>query len=69
VSRAGLRPGDLVVEFGGEPFFAGRGGVSGLHAWLVRELRATPDPYRLTVVRDRRQMELTAELRLGPYAS
>jgi hypothetical protein len=69
VARAGIRPGDLLLEFGGEPFFAGRGGVRGLHAWLVRELRATPDPYPLTVVRDGRQMELTAELQLGPYAS
>ena len=69
VALAGLRSGDLLVAVGGEPFFAGRGGVTGLHAWLARELRTGPGTYPLTVVREGRQMELAAELKLGPYAS
>lgn len=69
LAAAGLRTGDLVVAVDGEPFFAGRGGVAGLHAWLVRELRSGPSSYRITVVRDGRQLDLTAELKLGAYAS
>lgn len=69
VARAGLRSGDLLVDFGGEPFFAGRGGVAGLHAWLLRELRTTAVPYTIKVVREGKPTELVAELKLGPYTS
>jgi dienelactone hydrolase len=69
VALAGLRSGDLLVEFGGEPFFAGRGGVSALHAWLMREIRSMPAPYRMRVIRDGKPTDLTAQLKLGPYAS
>jgi dienelactone hydrolase len=69
IASAGLRAGDLLVEFGGEPFYARRGGVAGLHAWLVRELRATAAPYTMKVVREGKPTELIAHLKLGPYAS
>lgn len=69
MASAGLRPGDLLVAVGGEPFFAGRGGAGGLHAWLARELRSVAAPYKLTVWREGRPTELTATLKLGPYTS
>lgn len=67
VARAGLRTGDLLVEFGGEPFFAGNGGVAGLYSWLVRELRGHPVEYELEVWRDGSMTTLRADLQLGPY--
>jgi dienelactone hydrolase len=68
LSAAGLKPGDLLLEVGGEPFFRGRGGVSGLHHWLIRELRPQPAPYTIVFWRDGRRVESTVQLKLGPYA-
>ncbi len=68
LSAAGLKPGDLLVEFSGEPFFRGRGAVAGLHQWLIRELRAESAPYVLIVWRDGRRLQLNLQLKLGPYA-
>ena len=66
-SLAGLEPGDVLITVGGEPFFQGRGGVFGLHQWMVRELRTTPAEYELTVWRDGRETTLSATYGLGPY--
>jgi S1-C subfamily serine protease len=66
-SLAGLEPGDVLITVGGEPFFRGRGGVGGLHHWMVRELRATPADYELRVWRDGREATLSATYGLGPY--
>jgi C-terminal processing protease CtpA/Prc len=68
LSGAGIKPGDLLVEVGGEPFFRGRGAVTGLHHWLIRELRAAPAPYTIVVWRDGRRVESTIQLKLGLYA-
>ena len=67
VARAGLRVGDLLVEFGSEPFFDGNGGVAGLYSWLVRELRGHPVEYEMIVWRDGSMTTLRADLQLGPY--
>jgi dienelactone hydrolase len=67
LSAAALKPGDLLIAFGGEPFFRGRGGLTGLHQWLIRELRNEPAPYALVVWRDGRRVEATVRLKLGPY--
>ena len=66
-SEAGLEPEDVLITVGGEPFFQGRGGVRGLHHWMVRELRTRPTEYELTVWRDGRISTLSATYRLGPY--
>jgi hypothetical protein len=66
VADAGLRPGDVLIEFAGEPFFRGRG-VAHLHRWLIRELRSAPLPFPLTVVRGGKLVTLDAQLQLGPY--
>jgi S1-C subfamily serine protease len=68
IAAAGLRAGDLLLEFGGEPFFRGNGGLDRLYQWLVRELRDRPVEYPLTIWRDGAKVILTATLRLGPYA-
>jgi Putative esterase len=68
LAAAGLEPGDLLIEFGGEPFFRGRGALTGLHQWLMRELRNEPSPYTLVAWRDGRRVEATVRLKLGPYA-
>ncbi|HEV8346394.1 MAG TPA: hypothetical protein VGQ16_07465 [Vicinamibacterales bacterium] len=67
LSAAGLKPGDLLLEIGGEPFFAGRGAVSGLHHWLIRELRAEPATYSVVVLREGKRVESSVRLRLGKY--
>ncbi len=67
VHTAGLEAGDLLLSVGGEPFFRDRGGVAGLHHWLLRELRETPAPYEMTVWRDGRLVTLEANYQLGPY--
>jgi len=67
LAASGLRVGDLLLELGGEPFFRGDGGVAGLRAWLVRELRSEPAPYALEVLRDGASIRLSARLGLGPY--
>ncbi len=64
---AELRVGDLLVSFGSELFFRGRGGVNGLHHWLIRELRETGTDYELVVWRDRKLETLHAAYVLGPY--
>jgi predicted esterase len=66
---AGLQPGDLLVSFGGEPFFHERGGVAGLHHWLIRELRETAQEYQLVLWRDGNLETLEASYVLGPYAN
>ena len=66
-SEAGLEPGDVLITVGGEPFFQGRGGVRGLHHWMVRELRTNPAEYELTAWRDGRMTTLSATYQLGPY--
>jgi predicted esterase len=68
VARAGLRAGDTLIEFGGEPFFRGRG-ISHLYAWVLRELRSVPQPFALRLVRNGTLATLDAELQLGPYRS
>jgi dienelactone hydrolase len=64
---AGLQAGDLLLEVGGEPFFRGRGALTGLHRWLIRELRSTPAPYALVTWRAGRRVESSVRLALGPY--
>ncbi len=68
LAKADLKSGDLLLEFGDEPFFTGRGAVSGLHHWLIRELRNDPAPYNVVVWRDGRRVESAVPLKLGPYA-
>lgn len=68
VARAGVRIGDTLIEFGGEPFFRGRG-TSHLYSWVLRELRSVPQPFTLTLVRDGTRAALDVELQLGPYRS
>jgi dienelactone hydrolase len=68
LSGAGIKPGDLLVEVGGEPFFRGRGAVTGLHQWLIRELRGDAAPYTIVMWRDGRRVESTIPLKLGPYS-
>ena len=66
-----LRPGDLLLDVGGEPFFSGRrgggGGVAHLYQWMLRELRAEPASYPLTVWRAGNRVSLDATFGLGPY--
>ncbi len=64
---SGIRAGDLLLEVGGEPFFAGNGGLDGLHHWLTRELVAAARDYELVVWRDGGVVSLSAALALGPY--
>ena len=66
-SRAGLRSGDVLLAFGGEPFFSGRDGLEGLHHWLVRELRTHVEEYELLVWREGRSVTLRGGFALGPY--
>ena len=66
-AASGLRPGDLLLEVDGEPFFVGRG-LEVLYGWLLRELTGTPRDYPLLVVRDGREITLTPTLQLGAYA-
>ena len=67
VHAAGLEAGDLLLSVGGEPFFRDRGGVAGLHQWLLRELRETPASYEMIVWRDSRLWSLEVSYELGPY--
>jgi dienelactone hydrolase len=67
LSASGLKASDLLIEVGGEPFFRGRGGVTGLHHWLIRELRGAPAPYTVTVWRDGKRVDSTVQLKLGNY--
>ena len=66
---AGLRAGDLLLNVSGEPFFRGRGGVAGLHHWMIRELRSYPMEYPFAVWRDGGLVILSAAYALGPYVS
>ncbi len=66
-AAAGLQAGDLLLEVGGEPFFRGRGALTGLHRWLIRELRGTPAPYTIVTWRAGRRVESSVRLALGPY--
>ena len=66
VAGAGLRPGDVLVEFAGEPFFRGRGAAH-LRRWLIRDLRSAPLPFPLILVRGDKLVTLDAKLQLGPY--
>jgi dienelactone hydrolase len=67
LSAAALKPGDLLIAFGGEPFFRGRGGLTGLHQWLIRELRNEPAPYSVTAWRDGKRLETTIQLKLSGW--
>jgi len=67
LSAAALKPGDLLIAFGGEPFFRGRGGLTGLHQWLIRELRTEPASYALVLWRDGRRLETTIQLKLSGW--
>ena len=62
---SGLRAGDLLIEVGEEPFFRGRGGLTGLRQWLMLELRDEPLAYPLLVWRDGHALTLNALLKLG----
>jgi len=64
---AGLKAGDVLISFGGEPFYRGRGGVDALYHWLIRELRETEADYELVVWREGRVETLHASYVLGPY--
>jgi hypothetical protein len=66
---SGLRNGDLIVDLGGEPFFRDKSDLAGLRQWLMRELRDEPAAYPLMVWRDGQRQTLSANLKLGPYAS
>jgi dienelactone hydrolase len=68
LAGAGLNVADLLIEVGGEPFFSGRGGVPGLHHWLIRELRRDPATYKVVAWRGGRLVESSVEMKLGPYA-
>ena len=59
-ASSGIRIGDLLLEVGGEPFFAGNGGLDGLHHWLTRELVAAARDYELVVWRDGGVVSLSA---------
>jgi len=65
---ADLRPGDVLVEVGGEPIFRGMGGDASVFEWLVRELRAEPKEYSVQVQRGGVPIDTTVRLRLGPYS-
>jgi dienelactone hydrolase len=67
MAAAGLQAGDLLLEVGGEPFFRGRGALTTLRQWLVRELRAEPASYTVVTWRDGRRVESNVRLALGPY--
>ncbi len=64
-----LLPGDVLLEFGDEPFFRGRGGLEALHEWLMRELTGVPRHYRAQVWRDGAGVMLSVEIALGDYLS
>lgn len=64
--RAGLRPGDVLVEVDGEPFFEGSG-LDGLRSWLVRELEETPREVSLRIRRGGKEQTLLATLSLQPF--
>ena len=66
-ARAGLRSGDILLSFGGEPFFRDRGAVARLHHWLLRELRTQAQEYEMLVWREGRSVILRGEFSLGPY--
>jgi len=68
-AEAGLAVGDVLISFGAEPFFEGRGGVEGLHRWLIRELREAAADYALVVWREGGLETLHAAYALGPYSS
>jgi S1-C subfamily serine protease len=53
-SRAGLREGDVIVAFGGEPV----SGIDELHRHLVAEVIGVPSV--ITVIRHTEKLELTA---------
>lgn len=63
----GLRPGDLLLELGGEPFFRDQGGLDAAFHWLVRELTDVPRDFPIVVWRDGALRSLNVTLRLGEY--
>ena len=67
LAGAGLVAGDLLLEVGGEPFYRGRGALTTLRHWLIRELRGEPASYAVVIWRDGRRVESNVRLALGPY--
>jgi dienelactone hydrolase len=67
LSSADLQPGDLLLDVGGEPFFRGRGALTALRQWLMRELRSDAHSYTVVVWRGGRRVESSVRLKLGPY--
>lgn len=63
---ADLRPGDLLLAVGGEPFFKDYG-LGALYHWLLRDLESVPHPYSVEVWRDGAVVERQVELALGPF--
>ncbi len=63
---ADLRPGDLLLAVGGEPFFEGYG-LGALYQWLIRDLESVPHPYWVEVWRDGAVVERKIELALRPF--
>ena len=65
-SGTGLSAGDLLLEVGGEPLFAGKG-LDSLHHWLLRELVANERIYALVAWRDGAELRLQVPFALGPF--
>ena len=63
---AGLKPGDILLEVGAEPFVVGRD-LRFLRDWLSRELDDVPRAYELLVLRDGQSLTLTVTLSLDPF--
>jgi S1-C subfamily serine protease len=55
-----LKQGDLVLQFDGEPFFAGANGISFLRDYLLRSRGKTVE---LQILREGKQQSLTVPLR------
>ena len=66
-ARVGLQTGDILLAVGGEPFFAGRGGVANLERMIRRELREYASDYPFRAWRQGEELVLDASLALGPY--
>ena len=61
-----LRPDDLLLAIGGEPFFQGRG-FEDLRQWLIRDLETAPRRYSVETWRDGAVIEQDVMLQLRPF--